>query len=84
MKTIAAQEIKRRGISVLDEALAQGPVHIVRNNLPQYVVLSEKDYENILSDLAEARLAASESDLKAGRIRRGNSTKLMNELLKNA
>ena len=39
-------------------------------------------YENILSDLAEGRLAASENDLKAGRIKRGNSKKLMAELLK--
>ena len=83
MKTIAAQEIKRRGISAVDEALANGPVHIVRNNQPKYVILSEKDYENILSDLAEARLAASENDLKAGRIKRGNSRQLMAELLKN-
>jgi PHD/YefM family antitoxin component YafN of YafNO toxin-antitoxin module len=83
MKTIAAQEIKRRGISAVDEALEEGPVYIVRNNQPKYVILSEKDYENILSDLAEARLAASENDLKAGRIKRGNSRQLMTELLKN-
>ncbi len=83
MKTIAAQEIKRRGISAVDEALVDGPVHIVRNNQPKYVILSEKDYENILSDLAEARLAASENDLKAGRIKRGNFRQLMTELLKN-
>jgi PHD/YefM family antitoxin component YafN of YafNO toxin-antitoxin module len=82
MKTIAAQEIKRRGISAVDKALEQGPVCIIRNNQPKYVVLSEKDYESFLSDLAEARLAASESDLKTGRIKRGNSTQLMAELLK--
>jgi PHD/YefM family antitoxin component YafN of YafNO toxin-antitoxin module len=82
MKTVAAQEIKRRGIGAVDEALADGPVHIIRNNQPKYVVLSEKDYENILSDLAEGRLAASENDLKAGRVKRGNSKKLMAELLK--
>ena len=84
MKTIAAQEIKRRGISAVDKALEQGPVRIIRNNQPKYVVLSEKDYESFLTDLAAARLAASESDLKAGRIKRGNSTQLMAELLKDA
>jgi prevent-host-death family protein len=82
MKTIAAHEIKRRGISAVDEALKRGPVSITRNNLPKYVVLSEKDYQNLLNDLAEARLAASESDLKAGRIKRGGSTRLIAELLK--
>jgi adenylate kinase len=34
------------------------------------------------SDLAEARLAASEADLKAGRIRRGTAADLMAELRK--
>jgi PHD/YefM family antitoxin component YafN of YafNO toxin-antitoxin module len=84
MNTIPAQEIKRRGISAVDEALVQGPVHIVRNNLPQYVIISEKDYESILCDLAEARLAASEKDLQAGRVRRGNVAKLLSELAKDA
>ncbi len=82
MKTIAAQEIKRRGIGAVDEAVADGPVYVIRNNQPKYVILSEKDYDNILSDLAAVRLAASEDDLKAGRVRRGSSKKLMAELLK--
>jgi PHD/YefM family antitoxin component YafN of YafNO toxin-antitoxin module len=82
MKTIAAQEIKRRGIGAIDEAVAEGPVYIIRNNQPKYVILSEKDYDSILSDLAEVRLAASENDLKAGRVKRGGSKKLMAELLK--
>jgi PHD/YefM family antitoxin component YafN of YafNO toxin-antitoxin module len=82
MNTIPAQEIKRRGISAVDEALVQGPVHVVRNNLPQYVILSEKDYENMLGDLAESRINEAENDLKAGRIKRGNASTLMNELLK--
>jgi PHD/YefM family antitoxin component YafN of YafNO toxin-antitoxin module len=57
-------------------------VHVVRNNLPQYVILSEKDYENMLGDLAESRINEAENDLKAGRVKRGNATKLMNELTK--
>jgi PHD/YefM family antitoxin component YafN of YafNO toxin-antitoxin module len=82
MNTIPAQEIKRRGISAVDKALTNGPVHVVRNNLPQYVILSEKDYENMLGDLAESRINEAENDLKAGRVKRGNATKLMNELTK--
>lgn len=82
MNTIPAQEIKRRGISAVDEALVQGPVHVVRNNLPQYVILSEKDYETMLGDLAEARIIEAENDLVAGRIKRGNATNLMKDLLK--
>jgi len=82
MNTIPAQEIKRLGIGAVDEALVQGPVHVVRNNLPQYVILSEKDYENMLGDIAESRINEAENDLKAGRIKRGNASTLMNELLK--
>ena len=81
MSTIPVQEIKRRGISAVDEALADGPVHLVKSNRAQYVVMSEADYQELMSDLAEARLAASESDLKAGRVRRGDAKKLMKRLL---
>jgi PHD/YefM family antitoxin component YafN of YafNO toxin-antitoxin module len=44
MNTIAAQEIKRRGISGLDELLKHGPVRVIKNNRPRYVVMSEEDY----------------------------------------
>ena len=35
MNTLAAQEIKRKGISAVDEVLKEGPVHIIKNNQPQ-------------------------------------------------
>jgi lysine 2,3-aminomutase len=38
----------------------------------------------IMTDLAEARLAASEADIKAGRVHRGSSATLMAELRKDA
>ena len=34
MNTLPAQEIKRRGIAAVDEAIAKGDVHIIRNNRP--------------------------------------------------
>ena len=43
MNTITAQEIKRRGISAVDDALRKGPVHIIKNNKPSYVVLAEEN-----------------------------------------
>jgi PHD/YefM family antitoxin component YafN of YafNO toxin-antitoxin module len=73
MNTIPAQEIKRRGIAAVDELIAKGDLHIIRNNQPQYVVLSQKRYEDLLEaeeEAAEARLRASLADLKAGRVRR--------------
>jgi len=80
MNAIAAQDIKRRGITAVDELLVRGPVQIVKNNRPRYVVLSEADYGAMIDDLAEARLAASKADLKARRIARGSAAALMADL----
>ena len=77
MITMPAQEIKRRGIGAVDKWLAQGPVHIVRNNQPRYVVMSEADYAVMAEDLAVVRVAASDEDLAAGRIDRGTADDLM-------
>ncbi|TAN38017.1 MAG: prevent-host-death protein [Verrucomicrobia bacterium] len=82
MNMIAAQEIKRRGVAALDTLLDQGPVRIVKNNRPRYVVMREAEFELMMNDLAEARLAASEADFKAGRIRKGTAADLMAELRK--
>ena len=84
MNMIAAQEIKRRGMAAVDELLVKGPVRVVKNNRPRYVVISEEDYDTLMTDLAEARLVASEADLKAGRIRRGSAADLMKELRRDA
>ncbi|MDA0839541.1 MAG: prevent-host-death protein [Planctomycetota bacterium] len=81
MSSFPVQEIKRRGISVVDDELENGPVHLVRNNRPEYVVMTEKDYQELMKDLSEARLAASELDLQTGRVNKGTSKKLMNELM---
>jgi PHD/YefM family antitoxin component YafN of YafNO toxin-antitoxin module len=73
MNTIPAQEIKRRGISAVDEALRDGPVHIIKNNRPSYVVLTEADFDELLQvqqDAARERLRVSLVDLEAGRIKR--------------
>lgn len=73
MNNIPAQEIKRCGISAVDDALRQGPVHIIKNNRPQYVVLTEEHYTDLLEAQASAdrdSLQTSLDDLKAGRITR--------------
>lgn len=46
--TITAQEIKRRGISAVDEALQRGPVHVIQRNRPRYVILGEDDYRRLV------------------------------------
>lgn len=84
MNAVAAQEIKRRGIAAVDNLVAQGPVRIVKSNRPKYVIMTDADYETLLGDLAEARLRASEADVKAGRVRRGNAAQLIRDIRKDA
>lgn len=76
MNNIPAQEIKRRGIAAVDEALTQGPVHIIKNNRPQYVVLTEERYKELLEmqeEVLVARIRDSLEDVKAGRTTRHRS-----------
>lgn len=72
MNSIPAQDIKRRGISALDELLKAGPVHVIKNNRPRYVVLSEEDYARIVQrrDVLElldrpSRATRSKKDIDA-------------------
>ena len=80
MNTIPAQEIKRRGIGAVDDLIDSGPVYVIRNNRPQYVVLSEARYQEMLDEQEEAyeeRVRASLEDLKAGRVTRGTAEELI-------
>jgi PHD/YefM family antitoxin component YafN of YafNO toxin-antitoxin module len=56
MNSIPAAEVKRRGVAALDEAAKSGPVHIIRNNRPIGVYMSEQEYARLL---AESRAAAT-------------------------
>jgi len=82
MNTIPAQEIKRRGIAAVDAMITTGDVHVIRNNRPEYVVLTEARYQELVAEAEEAyvaRVKASLEDVKAGRVRRFASA---DELLK--
>lgn len=73
MQTIPAREIKRRGISAVDEDLVEGPVHVIKNDRPTYVIMSEAHYEELVEGYEEAsvaRIKASLEDVKAGRVQR--------------
>lgn len=84
MNTIPAQEIKRRGIAAVDDLIETGDVHIIKNNQPQYVVLSEVRYRELIEAQDEAytaRVRASLEDLKAGRVHRfASAQELLNAL----
>lgn len=73
MNTVPAQEIKRRGIAAVDDLISAGDVHVIRNNRPEYVVLTEARYQELVAEAEEAyvaRVKASLEDVKAGRVRR--------------
>lgn len=83
MNTLPAQEIKRRGIAAVDDLIETGDVHIIRNNQPQYVVLSAARYRELIEAQDEAymaRVRGSLQDLKAGRVTRGTAKDLIEEL----
>lgn len=83
MNAVAAQEIKRKGISAVDEALKEGPVHVIKNNQPQYVVLTEVRYRELIEaedEAFNARIRLSLKDVKAGRVWRGTAEDLIREL----
>lgn len=80
MNTVPAQEIKRRGMAAVDDALAQGPVHVVKNNRLQYVVLTEESYRELLEAVQEsalARIEASLEDATAGHVTRHGSVEAL-------
>lgn len=73
MNTISAQALKRRGIAAVDDLIAKGDLHVIRSNQPQYVVLSEVRYRELIEAQEEAyaaRLRASLEELKADRVHR--------------
>lgn len=73
MRTISAQEIKRRGIGAIDDLLAEGPVHIIKHNEPRYVVMDEIRYQELVEGYNEAyvaRVRASLAEVAAGKVRR--------------
>lgn len=86
LNTIQAQEIKRRGISSVDEKLKDGPVHVVKNNEPKYVILGEEQYSDIIAEQEEsyeARLRESLEDMKAGRVHSFISVEELMRAIKN-
>jgi PHD/YefM family antitoxin component YafN of YafNO toxin-antitoxin module len=83
MKTIAAREIKRRGIQAVQDALKEGPVHIIKNDQPTFVVLDEEHYRELVEAQEQAyvaRIKTSLQDVKAKRVRRVTAKKLIEEL----
>jgi PHD/YefM family antitoxin component YafN of YafNO toxin-antitoxin module len=80
MNSLPAQEIKRRGVAALDEGLKEGPLYIIKNNRPQYVVLSEERYRELIESEDEAHIArikAALEDVEAGKVKRFESAAML-------
>ena len=83
MVAMPVQEIKRRGMSAMNEHLANGPVWVISNNVPKYVVMSGESYRQLEDELSALRVQLSEADVRAGRATRGSADDLMAELSEN-
>jgi PHD/YefM family antitoxin component YafN of YafNO toxin-antitoxin module len=82
MNTIPAQEIKGRGLAAVDDLIAKGDLHVIRNNQPQYVVVSEERYQELIRTEQEAyyvRVRFALQDVKKGKVR---TFKTADDLLK--
>ena len=64
--TMPAQEIKRRGISALNESLAQGPVWVISNNIPKYVVMFADDFKRIRHEAFVNECLQSDAEYRTG------------------
>ena len=69
MPTITANEIKRRGIACIDEALETAPEATISvRGQNRYVVLSMAQYQHLRECELEAALLEVRQDQEAGRI----------------
>ena len=77
MHTMPAQVVKRRGMSALNEQLKSGPVWVISNNTPKYVVLFADDFRRMQHEAFVEECLSSDADYRAGRVRKGTVDELM-------
>ncbi|MCX5813303.1 MAG: prevent-host-death protein [Proteobacteria bacterium] len=82
MNTVAEQEIMERGMKAVDEKIEEGPVYIIKDNKPQYVILSEKLYSELIEELSAAYAARVSASLKDVNAKRIHTLKNAEELLR--
>ena len=49
MKTLPAQELKRRGLAAVESLIVDGPVEIIKRNRPACVVISIEQFRALTS-----------------------------------
>ena len=66
MATIPAQVIKRRGMSAMNAQLKDGPVWVIANNTPKYVVLFADDFRKMRHEAFVQGCLQSDEECRAG------------------
>ena len=82
-RTIPAAEIRRRGFAAVDKALKRGPVHVLKDNEPAYVIMAEDQFRELSAQYRKAyvsRIRRSLKDLKEKRVRQVTARTLIDEL----
>ena len=79
--TMSAQEIKRRGMSAMNAQLKDGPVWVIANNTPKYVVLFADDFRRMRHEAFVAETLRAEAEYKAGNYKTGTVEELMAEAM---
>jgi PHD/YefM family antitoxin component YafN of YafNO toxin-antitoxin module len=73
-------------MKAVDEIIDEGPVHVIKNNRLQYVILSEELYNELIEEHSAAyvaRVRTSLKDVKAKRVRTfRNAEELFREIEK--
>lgn len=64
--TMPAQVIKRRGMSALNDQLKDGPVWVIANNTPKYVVLFADDFRRMRHEAFVEGCLQSDAERRAG------------------
>lgn len=76
MRTISASKIEQRGLRAVHTQLCSGPVHVLANDEPTYVIMTEAHYEEFVYAWHEAQELGIKQALEvvaAGRARRYDS-----------
>ena len=79
--TMPAQEIKRRGMSVLNADLANGPVYVISNNTPKYVVMLAEDFKRMRHEAFVRQCREAMAEYRAGNYKSGTVEDLMADIM---
>ena len=75
-QTMPAREFEARGLAAVDPMLRDGPVHLIDEAGPGYVIMSEELFEEWRTDRHQAyvaRVKAALAEVEAGRVERHHS-----------